>query len=273
MRLLFTKSKWEAPQLTLDTFLDRVVADGFDGSELHLIGQSEPAARIRHAHAERGLLCIAQVTSAGNTPDEHLADLLRQLDTAAEVGAVRVNAHAGCDVFPFNENLRILSSAINLGRKLRLPLCFETHRGRPTFSGPGTRQLLEALPDLRLTADFSHWMCVHESTLEDQGDTLALAQSRSDHLHARIGFPQGPQVAQPFAPEWAGLRERYLALWRPILAQRRAEGRDWFAITPEAGPAGYMPVLPFTRQPLADAWEVNVAMRDWLRPLLGDGLL
>lgn len=47
MRLLFTKSKWEAPQLTLDTFLDRIVADGFDGSELHLIGQSEPAARIR----------------------------------------------------------------------------------------------------------------------------------------------------------------------------------------------------------------------------------
>jgi hypothetical protein len=42
------------------------------------------------------------------------------------------------------------------------------------------------------------------------------------------------------------------------MAPRRAEGREWFTLTPEFGPPEYMPCLPFTRQPVADAWEVNV---------------
>lgn len=265
MRILFTKSKWEVPALSLDAYLDRVVADGFDGSELHLEQQPEPPARIRQAHQERGLFCLAQIVTHGDADDAHRDSFLRQLDLACAVGAVRANVHLGCDVFPFEDNLALHVEAFAAARARGLPISIETHRGRPTFSGPDTRRLLEALPELRLTADFSHWMCVHESTLENQSATLALAQGRADHIHARIGFPQGPQVAHPMAPEWSGLRARYLELWRPILTRARSEGRDSFTLTPEAGPPGYMPVLPFTGQPLADAWSVNVAVRDWLR--------
>lgn len=53
-------------------------------------------------------------------------------------------------------------------------------------------------------------------------------------------------------------------MWRPIINRHRSEGREWFTITPEAGPPPYMPVLPFSGQPVADAWQINVAVRDWL---------
>ncbi|HSI07903.1 MAG: sugar phosphate isomerase/epimerase family protein [Rariglobus sp.] len=264
MKLLFAKSKWEAPQLSLDAFLDRVVADRFDGSELYLGGQPETAALIRTAHSDRGLFCIAQVLTGGDTPAAHRETLVRQLDLAFETGVRLINVHVGSDVFEFSDNVALIAESQTRARAAGIPLCVETHRGRPTFSGPETVRLLKALPDLRLTADFSHWMCVHESTLENQPANLAHAQAHSDHLHARIGFPQGPQVGHPLAPEWASLRERYLELWRPIISRHRSEGREWFTITPEAGPPPYMPVLPFSGQPVADAWQVNVAMRDWL---------
>lgn len=264
MKLLFTKTKWEVPHLSLDAFLDRVLADRFDGSDLHLAELPDTAARIREAHAERGLFCIAQVVTIGDTPAAHRESLVRRLDFAFEVGPRFINAHVGCDVFEFSDNVALIAEAQKRARAAGVALCVETHRGRPTFSGPETARLLQALPDLRLTADFSHWMCVHESTLENQPGNVARAQEHSDHVHARIGFSQGPQVGHPMAPEWASLRERYLELWRPIISRRRSEGREAFTITPEAGPPPYMPTLPFSRQPIADVWQVNVAVRDWL---------
>ena len=44
------------------------------------------------------------------------------------------------------------------------------------------------------------------------------------------------------------------------------------SFTPEFGPDGYMPTLPFTDQPVADLLTINTAMAQWLRrqPLDGD---
>jgi hypothetical protein len=42
-----------------------------------------------------------------------------------------------------------------------------------------------------------------------------------------------------------------------------------FRPPPEFGPPGYMPTLPFTNQPVADAWRVNVEMRKLLIEALG----
>ena len=84
-----------------------------------------------------------------------------------------------------------------------------------------------------------------------------------------MGYAEGPQVPHPLAPEYEGGPRRA----RPVLAGRcstrgGAEGREWFTLTPEFGPPDYMPCLPFTRQPVADAWDVNVEFLDYLRATL-----
>jgi hypothetical protein len=41
-------------------------------------------------------------------------------------------------------------------------------------------------------------------------------------------------------------------------------GQETFTITPEFGTDGYLHRLPFTRQPVADLWEVNRWIKDHL---------
>jgi hypothetical protein len=141
----------------------------------------------------------------------------------------------------------------------------ETHRGKFSFCAQSTARYLEADPNLRLAADFSHWCVVSESFLEDQDEAVSLAIGRTDHIHARIGYPEGPQVSDPRAPEWSQALEAHLAWWDRIIAGHKNKKTPLLTITPEFGPAPYMPSLPYTRQPVASQWEVNIHMMNLLR--------
>lgn len=108
-------------------------------------------------------------------------------------------------------------------------------------------------------------MVVHESDLTDQAKTVDLALQRSRHIHARVGFEEGPQVNDPRVSEWADHVDRHVALWQRIVDHCRVAGVAALAITPEFGPAPYAPSLPYSRSPVVDVWEANVYMRDMLR--------
>ena len=45
----------------------------------------------------------------------------------------------------------------------------------------------------------------------------------------------------------------------------RNRGPGLLTVTPEFGPYPYMPILPYTRQPIVSQWEVNVHMMQLLR--------
>ena len=114
-----------------------------------------------------------------------------------------------------------------------------------------------------LNADFSHWFCVHETDLRDQPEAVDMAISRAWHIHARVGFDEGPQMAFPLSPAAKPWLNRHLELWQRIIAARQADGAEFLTITPEAGPPGYMPI-DSDGTALADAWDINVGMRDYL---------
>lgn len=105
---------------------------------------------------------------------------------------------------------------------------------------------------------------VSESLLADQGEAVALAVSRTDHLHARVGHSQGAQVSDPRAPEWSGALDAHLSWWDAIVARHRAEGTD-LGVTLEFGPPPYLPTLPFSGQPVADQWGLNLWLQQTLR--------
>jgi hypothetical protein len=58
--------------------------------------------------------------------------------------------------------------------------------------------------------------------------------------------------------------EAHLGWWDRIATQKRAEGRMLTILT-EFGPPDYMPTLPYTRQPLADQWDINAHVMQVLR--------
>jgi hypothetical protein len=265
MKILYGKSNWEMYPCPMRAFTDRAAADGFDAVEFQPALTPEPARDVVAMLGDCGLRCIAGVLTDGATPADHLAYLEEWAERSMEFQPLEIVAHTGRDIFPAEENIRIFRRAVELARQLKIRIAHETHRSRALFSALSTELCLREVPDLWLNADFSHWMVVHESDLRDQPERVELAVRRAGHIHARIGFAEGPQVPHPLAPEWEPERLRHLELWKRIVQLRRADGWDWLIVTPEFGPPQYMPTLPFTGQPVADAWTVNVQFQRWLR--------
>jgi sugar phosphate isomerase/epimerase len=273
MELLFAKSFWEvdaALPFRFDDLLAMVAEAGFDATELFLPFFEGGPKRTITQHSKHGLGLIGAIATVGDTPEEHRASLETQVARAVRFEPLLINSHTGRDIFSFDDNLRIFERALELSERYGVGIVHETHRTRPTYSAIDTVRYLEALPELRLTADVSHWMVVHESDLSDQPEAVAQLVERSDHIHARVGFEEGPQVADPRAPEWRGHLERHADIWKGIASAHRARGSDLLTVTPEFGPFPYVPTIPFTRQPLVDVWEVNLDMKEALEVALAE---
>ena len=66
-------------------------------------------------------------------------------------------------------------------------------------------------------------------------------------------------------PKNPDVPEEMKARWQRIVDRRRETGAAVLTICPEFGPPDYMPTLPYTRQPVADLWEVNLHMKELLQ--------
>jgi sugar phosphate isomerase/epimerase len=270
MEIAFTKSFWEMDLAAEDdpirAFVSRVAADGFDGTEMFLPLLTEEPERVEWLHSEYGLLSpIIDIITEGETPEEHRDSFDRALARAMEFAPRLVNSHTGRDIFTFAENVSLFRHATRRSDEAGVPVVHETHRFRPTYSAPETRRYLEEVPELMLNADLSHWMVVHESDLVDQQETIDLVLERSRHIHARVGFEEGPQVNDPREPEWAAHVARHIELWQGIADVCRRAGVERLSVTPEFGPPPYAPTAPGTGQAMRDVWEINVFMKDLLR--------
>ena len=268
MKIQYGKSIWGMGHCPIKEFLERAKNDGYDAVEIDITAREEPIYEIRQIAQALELRIIAQVWAIGNTAEAQLESFKVRLSDAKEAGVFRVNALVGKEYFLFKENLPLYEHGIWWSKQHGIPLSFETHRGRPTFSAVTTIPYLKTLSEMRLTGDFSHWMVVHESDLSDMELLLGLAVQRTDYIHARVGHAQGPQISDPRAPEWQPQLENHLAIWQRILDTHSDVGTETFIITPEFGPPDYMPSNPFTQKPVADEWEVNVFMKKWLEERL-----
>jgi sugar phosphate isomerase/epimerase len=262
---------WGSENLPFDTLCAKVVDAGYDGVELYYPLDDEATREEYLQSMERhGLKCIAQHWETIE-PDveKHIDEYRRRLEWIAEAKPLFINSQTGRDWFPMEDNQRIIEVAKQITAACGVKVVHETHRGKFLFSAATTRQFLEADPELRITADFSHWCNVSESLLEDQHESVSMAIERADHIHARIGHQQGPQVSDPRAPEWKEALDAHLVWWDAIV-ERHAERGSSLTITPEFGPFPYMPMLAYTQQPVADQWGINVYMANLLRERYGN---
>jgi sugar phosphate isomerase/epimerase len=252
---------------SMEQFCAKAKKEGYDGAEFwwpnEKKAQDELFAALKNQDLEVGFLCGGSQTN----PKEHLDFYQKMVDAAARQHIQRplyINNHSGRDHFTFEQNLKFIEHTTALTKETGIPILHETHRGRMLFAAHIARQFIERCPDLRVTLDISHWCNVHESLLSDQKETVALALERTDHIHARIGHPEGPQVNDPRAPEWEAAVKQHFEWWDKVVERKREKGERMTFLT-EFGPADYMPTLPYTRQPLGDQWAINVYMMNLLR--------
>ena len=211
--------------------------------------------------------------------------LRNEIIEASDLGATKINAHSGSDgwtedesacYFEQIENWRC-SGDLHLMPGVRLS--HETHRGRPLGSPWVTDRLLQRLPELRLTSDYSHWVVScernfghhHHSDECEEKEVMRRVTNSVDHIHARVGTTQSPQIVD--------IRDRSISNitsiraftdhWIMIRNVMLAKGELEMSVTPEYGPMPYTPCHPFTDdQPLSDVWDVTEAAAVHVRDLL-----
>lgn len=257
---------WGHEHLPFIDFLDKIRLAGYDGFDMWL-PDNENDKRLLYNYLQQYKMHIVthQHSASGDTFAEFKRSFLKNLHSDAEPGPILINSHTGRDWFTFEQNLELLDIAQEFSYKTGILVAHETHRGRLGYSPQSTQQFFDARDEYYITADLSHWTCVTESMLENFAPTIQTAIKRTRHIHSRIGFENGPQVPDPRAPEWNYALQMFLELWDEMVAENERSGREIMTITTEFGPPPYMPVLPFSQQPVADQFAINCFMKDLLR--------
>ena len=255
MELLIFRHNWGLPEASWEQKLATIQQGGFAGVET---GELLPAdySRFQDLLLKHKLRFIPQIFTAGTTVGEHLASFRQQLTAVRRISPIRVNCHSGSDRWSSDEAKKFFGEALQVEADTEFPVAHETHRGRCLFHPWAAARLLEAFPKLHLCADFSHWVCVCERLLNEEEGILRECARRAIHIHARVGFENGPQVNDPRAPEWKTHVEAHEKWWTWIWEAQKAQGASFITMTPEFGPPTYLPTQPFTQTPIANLEEI-----------------
>ncbi len=263
MELKLFKTLWGHTG-SLASAADQAVEAGFAGLEGGADGLQAYRDELRSAFQSRRLEYIQEIVTAGGyvprrhaAVEEHVADVERQLRLGQELEPKFVTIIGGCDAWSLQQSVRFFGESQEIAARMGITCSFETHRSRSLFNPWTTLAILQRLPELRLTCDFSHWVVVLERQLDEEWDAVLEVAHHAHHVHGRVGYDQGPQVPHPAAPEYAGALASHQRYWEAIWTMQRDQGFSITTMTPEFGPDGYLHTLPFSGQPVADLWQIN----------------
>ena len=238
-----------------ETVFPKIKEKGYNGIECPL-PEDSARERFRALLQQYSFRYIAQIFTEGKTLAEHLTSYRRQLEGALAFEPVLVNCHGGRDSFSEMEAEAFIGEALEFERSLGVRVAHETHRGRILYNPWVTDRLLAKFGDLKLCCDYSHWVCVCERLLDDVPEILQRCARHAIHIHARVGYEEGPQVPDPRAPEYRRHLEAHEGWWRMVWEAQKQRGVKESTLTPEFGPPDYMHTLPYTSAPVADLWQI-----------------
>jgi len=276
LQISYCCTYWGCEKDSPNTFVDKVLAAGYDGIEIFLPPQSAAFTK-RFIEIWKGILdkkadfvFIAQqlTTPANESVDAYIERMKQSYRELAAYEPSFINAHTGKDYYSFSDNCKVIEATLNISSITGIRILHETHRGRFSYHAASLLPYLKKFPEMELVGDFSHFCTVSESLLEDQQEILHQIIPHIAHIHARVGHEQAAQVSDPFAPEWQNHLAVFEGWWQQIIQGKKQAGLKKMTITPEFGPAPYMPLIPFTQQPLGNQWEINRKMMQRLRTTL-----
>ena len=192
----------------------------------------------------------------------------RQLDEIKTRSPILINCHPGRDYFEFERGCEFFRNVMEMAKDVDCEVVYETHRTRCLYSPWATAKYLDAIPELHICGDFSHFTTVSEGdmdTIPVYREMMDKAIARTHHIHGRIGHSQGAQVPDPRTDICMRWTELYEGWWDRVIEHCRDEGREFVTFNAEFGPPTYQPFHPETGEPLADIWEVCYWVTDRLR--------
>lgn len=235
-----------------------VAAAGYDGMAIDLgVADIDAMRDTRSLFEHHGLGCL--IMAFPKTIDA----LKPVLDMARDFDAIGVNIIGQVPALTRAEMMPIIRAWIDMAEAHDVPVQFETHRNCITNDLYTTLELIDAVPDMRLCADLSHYVVDREFwfPISDYDDALIQRiLERSDSFQGRvatreqvqvpINFPQHQKWYDLFARWWEdGFRS-----WR----RRNPQGTCTFLC--ELGPPEYA-ITGADGRELSNRWDEALQIR------------
>ncbi|OOQ56761.1 sugar phosphate isomerase/epimerase family protein [Mucilaginibacter pedocola] len=266
MEVLILAPQWGFEHLPAEEFIIKIKDAGFDGIDTWMPEDEQERKEFVKLIEQYKLPIVShQHQAKGNNINEFCRSFEYYLNISMECNPILINSHSGRDYFSLDDQLRVIDVAEEFSVKNNIRVVHETHRGRLGYSPYNAAELFKHRPGMKITADLSHWVCVTESYLEHCPDIVNEALNRAEHMHARVGHTQGPQVPDPRVVEWQQATDIFMNWWERVIDIKRQAGYKTFTITTEFGPPPYMVKLPGTGEPIANQFDINCFMKDIIR--------
>jgi len=220
--------------------------------------------RLKPLYREYGLKCMVNAFPAT------VEELPPLLDLAKELDASLVNVIGQVMPLTVEAGIPVIRQWVADAERSGLPLLFETHRDCTLNDLYYAIQLIEAVPEMRLCADLSHYVIDREMRLplgETDRQYMHRVLQRSDCFQGRIAnreqvqvqidFPQHREWVEQFKAWWA----EGIGMWR-----RRNDGDATLVFLCELGPPPYA-MTDANQAELSDRWQEALVIRAWVEEI------
>jgi hypothetical protein len=233
--------------------LEQIAEAGFDGIGVFLTGGPHDRETIEAA-AALGL----EIEACAILPDA--ASLPPVVDALRDLPAIHhLTVQPNLRTSSVDRGVESLEAFQEAGKTAPFPVYFETHRGRLTEAIGFTCALLERLPDLRLTADLSHYVLGTEMRPDEAtgevGGMVDRIMERSCAYHARVASREQIQIQVEFDHHriWLDL---FTEWWTKGIAKFREEspGAASLSFTVELGPPAWYAMTDRNGDEMSDRW-------------------
>jgi hypothetical protein len=269
-RFLVYQSLWamerrrpDGQEWTLEQKLQMIQQAGFDGAGVRFADRAY-AKQVTEFLKSHGMSWQAQAYP------QTLDDLKPIIDHVLELGADHLNVQPDVRPYTVQECIPLLQGWRRMADDAGIKMQIETHRNRMTTDLFFTLHILDALPDLRLTGDLSHYVVGREFWYPVSDEDHALMHRIIDNcwgFHGRVASREQIQLQISFShhQHWVdvfmGWWERGFRQWR-----RKAGPDETLTFLCELGPPEYA-MTGADGYELSDRWQEAQMMKDMVRHL------
>jgi sugar phosphate isomerase/epimerase len=273
-RLLVYQALWAmerlvVPEASVAEKFDRVRDAGFEGMAIDLGALTWEQAEATVPHFER--TGLAGGLTAFPTTVEALRPALR---LAHRIGAPFVVVIGQEMPIRLTDMVPVIEGWLRVAEQEAMPIQFETHRNCITNDLFTTVQLLDAIPDMRLAADLSHYVVDREmpcppppalqqlvTKILEHSDSFQGRVAARGQIQVALNFPQNAKWAALFREWW---RQGFTA-WRA----RHAGEESAMVFLCELGPPDYA-ITDARGRELSDRWTEAALLAQWAREIWSD---